>query len=181
MMETEARLDYGRIRLLPAGPEHLAAWKSFMQDPEVMRYIFGGWNPGDPELSDLLARNVHLWTRHHHGWWSVVERESGEIIANCVLDVSCTGPSEIGYIIRRDSWRKGFGTEIVKCLCSYAFGHDHIAAVKAYVNVDNLGSIRILEQLGFARVSDAVFSGRPCINFGLNRERYAQIAGAVAP
>jgi ribosomal-protein-alanine N-acetyltransferase len=168
----DTEFDFGRIRLIHAEPAHLGEWKVFMQDPEVMRFIFGGWNPDDAELGDMLTRNGHYWSRYRMGWWSVVERRTGDIIANCVLDVSCSGASEIGYIIRQQSWRQGFGKEIVESLCRYSFDVELIEALKAYVNVGNEGSIKILERLGFTRDSQAVFAGRPCINFGMKRNSY---------
>ena len=165
-------IAYRRIRLERAELLHLSAWKTFMQDPEVMRFIFGGWLPDDAEVSELLIRNSRIWKRYSMGWWSVKEQQSGEIIANAVLDVSCTGPSEIGYIIKKSHWRRGFGMEIVKTICRYAFDDADIPSLKAYVNLENEGSIKVLERLGFRRLSEASFSGRPCIQFVMTSIEY---------
>lgn len=170
MPPAEASIEYQHISLQPATPDHLNGWKHFMQDPEVMTHIFGGWNPDDDELGRLLTANVRNWDRYRMGWWSVFEAD--ELIANCVLDVSCSGASEVGYIIRRESWRQGFGTLIVKSLCRYAFETEEIDALKAYVNVDNTGSIKLLEGLGFTRDSEVSFSGRACLNYGMKRCDY---------
>lgn len=173
--------DSARISFIHARPEHLGAWKAFMQDPEVMRFIFGGWNPDDTELNDMLTRNLRYWSRYRMGWWSVLERHTGEIIASCVVDVSCSGSSEIGYIIRQQSWRQGFGKEIVVALCRYSFEVESIESIKAYVNEGNEGSIKILERLGFTRDSRAVFAGRPCINFGMRRNAYMATVSPSTP
>lgn len=60
---------------------------------------------------------------------------------------------ELGYIIGRDHWGKGFASEICAALLDHVFQHSDLQRIIARVARTNAGSIRVLEKLGFHRIS----------------------------
>ncbi|WP_297073691.1 GNAT family protein, partial [Thermococcus sp.] len=56
---------------------------------------------------------------------------------------------EILYYLAPEERRKGYGTEVVKLLCEYAFRHLNLRKVWAKVHEDNKASIKVLEKNGF--------------------------------
>lgn len=174
-MPKEHSFLFGRVLLEPAVPDHIGDWKTFIQDPEVMRFIKGGWTPPDDELAMFLTENCRIWGRHRMGWWTATDKESNESVGACVLNVCASDASEIGYIVRRQFWRRGFGTELVRALCEYSFTVAALPEIKAYINVANTGSIRIVEGLHFRRVSEAVFSGRRCHRYDIRASELAEL------
>ena len=59
------------------------------------------------------------------------------------------GNAELGYIIAREHWEKGYATEAVKLALIYAFEWLNLRKVYARVYEPNVPSIRVLEKNGF--------------------------------
>lgn len=57
---------------------------------------------------------------------------------------------EIGYILRKEEWGKGFATEIAKRLIKYGFKDLNLPEVFATIDDDNLGSIKVAEKAGMS-------------------------------
>lgn len=56
---------------------------------------------------------------------------------------------EIGYIFHPSCWRSGFATEAVSAAIEYGFIQKKLPEIVADVDPRNIGSIRLLEKLGF--------------------------------
>jgi [ribosomal protein S5]-alanine N-acetyltransferase len=57
----------------------------------------------------------------------------------------------IGYFIKREYWNRGISSSALKEVCRFAFDRMHIKRLEAYVHVDNIGSYKTLEKVGFLR------------------------------
>lgn len=57
---------------------------------------------------------------------------------------------EIGYILRKEEWGKGFATEIAKQLVEYGFEELNLKEVFATIDDDNYGSIKVAEKSGMS-------------------------------
>jgi len=60
---------------------------------------------------------------------------------------------EIGYSIGRQFWGQGLGNEIVKTMVKAIEKKNEINKIVAWSNKENIGSIKILEKIGFKRIS----------------------------
>ena len=58
---------------------------------------------------------------------------------------------ELGYILGRSHWGKGYGYEAACLALDYAFANLAARRVMADTDPDNMGSIKLLEKLGFQR------------------------------
>ena len=56
---------------------------------------------------------------------------------------------EIGYLLHRDVWGQGFGSEAVAALLAHGFSHFGLSEAVADVDPDNTASLRLLAGLGF--------------------------------
>ena len=57
--------------------------------------------------------------------------------------------SEVGFILRRDLWRRGLMTEALGAVIDWGFAQLGLHSVEAQLDVDNVGSRRTLERVGF--------------------------------
>jgi RimJ/RimL family protein N-acetyltransferase len=57
----------------------------------------------------------------------------------------------IGYLLGEAYWANGFGSELVKGLVTWACLDKHIHSLVGGVEVDNIGSIKVMEKNGFSR------------------------------
>lgn len=71
--------------------------------------------------------------------------------------------SEIGFILRRDLWRRGLAVEALATALDWGFRGLELHSVEAQLDADNLPSQRTLERVGFRRegqLRESYFDGR---------------------
>ena len=59
------------------------------------------------------------------------------------------GGAEIGFVLRRDEWRKGFMSEALQTLLPYYFNHLGYTRITADVDPRNTASLGLLAKFGF--------------------------------
>ena len=59
--------------------------------------------------------------------------------------------AEIGYILNRKFWKKGFVNEALNSLLKFAFDELYLHRLEADVDPENTASIRVVEKLGFQK------------------------------
>ena len=106
-----------------------APWPYRMRDAEA--FLAG---PRDPVLPSLL----------------ILERTAGapQLVGSCGLGRRPSGAVELGYWIARSFWGRGFATEACAALVDIARALG-LAQLEGSHFIDNPGSARVLEKLGF--------------------------------
>lgn len=59
--------------------------------------------------------------------------------------------AEIGYVLNRQFWRKGYGSEVVAAMLECCFDHYGMHRVEADIDPDNAASLALLKKFGFRR------------------------------
>lgn len=77
----------------------------------------------------------------------IFEKENPEMIGLCLFLTNDENEKELGYRFRVKYWGKGYGTETTKGMIDYYFKELNIDKVTADVNIDNIGSVKILNKL----------------------------------
>jgi [ribosomal protein S5]-alanine N-acetyltransferase len=119
--------------------------------PAVTRYI-----PVEPQtleserafIADVLA-HAPLRPNHH---FAVVDAATAEVIGHARFGVAEGIGPDLSYMLRKDRWGRGFGTEVARCLVDFGFnvlGHDEIFVTCA---PDNVASLHVIEKVGFSFV-----------------------------
>jgi RimJ/RimL family protein N-acetyltransferase len=76
----------------------------------------------------------------------------GVVVGNLMSWDQAEGEREVGYWIGREFWGRGIATAALALFLDKLT----VRPLHAYVVVDNIGSIRVLEKCGFRRVSTQV-------------------------
>lgn len=100
------------------------------------------------EVCDWLAENVHRYHVDGCGCWAALERHADRLIglAGLTLEAPTEGTERNGsllYIVRRDHWGHGYGTECAQAVIAYAFERLHTPRVTALIRVDNLPALYV--------------------------------------
>jgi len=77
---------------------------------------------------------------------AIVEKKSNCFIGLCAYLKNDENDDEIGYRLREQFWRIGYGTEITKGLLNYGFSEKGCTKITADVYVENIGSTKILDK-----------------------------------
>ncbi len=124
---------------------------NFASDKEVSRFI--GWRLMNnlsetwQHVEDMLKRE----SAGTHYYASVVDKTSNAIIGTAMIfnfDKEARH-AEIGYVLDKAFWGRGYGTEVVELLKKFAFDALELHKLHARVVEANTGSYRILEKNGF--------------------------------
>jgi RimJ/RimL family protein N-acetyltransferase len=151
----EYELKTARLRLVPCGDEHVEGLSAINSDPEVMRYITGRPETRS-ETQAMIDRVRARWAKFGYSWWSLIERESGEIVgAGCIQNLRREGaepdstcPLEIGWRLRRDKWGQGIAIEAAMAMADFAFERLGAEVLYAVCHPENRASMAVMIRLG---------------------------------
>jgi len=154
VIQGEAVLETGRLRLEPLRVEHARELFPLYQDARIYRFI-----PQDPPVSleVLEARCRVLEGRASRDgrevWlnWAVRLKETMRLAGRLEATVREDATAGIAYELSPLFWGAGYATEGCTRLLDLLFGAYAVDEVDALVDTRNESSIRLLERLGFTR------------------------------
>jgi [ribosomal protein S5]-alanine N-acetyltransferase len=144
-----------RLTLRPINETDLSDLYIANSDPEVTRYLpYPPWQSMDDanawyartttRFADKIAAQFAIRIDAHNG-------EAARTIGNALLfqfDVQHE-VAEIGYVIAREHWGKGYTSEAMRPLIDYAFNALGFHRLEAKLDPRNLASAKVLTKLGF--------------------------------
>ena len=83
------------------------------------------------------------------GIWTVVLKETGEVIGRAGIMPGQGEIPELGYLIGAPWQRRGLGSEVCRAILDYARGELGFAGVRAVIHRDNIPSLALARRLGF--------------------------------
>jgi ribosomal-protein-alanine N-acetyltransferase len=128
----------------------------FRGDPVVQKY-------DDPPIHSLQEARAFIeemreaCTAEQQQTWAVTLKRNDTVIGAVSLQYpNHTGNryhhrAEVGYGITQAHWGRGIGSEAVRAVVHYGFAHRYLNRIYARTIADNVGSVRLLEKLGFVR------------------------------
>jgi RimJ/RimL family protein N-acetyltransferase len=162
-------LETERLRLRMFRDEDIDAYAAICADPDVMRYL-----TGEPmtrfEAWRHMAMLVGHWTLRGYGMWAVEEKATGNVVGRIGFNNPEGWPGfELGWILGRSAWGKGYATEGARVALNYAFtemGRDHVISV---IRPGNEASIKVAERLGETLEGECEVLGFPALIYGIHR------------
>ncbi len=131
-------------------------------DAQVIRFAFSGRQLSREE-TDRFVRERFNFAGADIGFSTLVERGSGEVIGFSGLSpCHALGRAELelGFVLAKAAWGKGYATEIGRAQVEFAFGHLRRSMLLGLADPANTPSIRVLLKLGMHPCADVVLQGR---------------------
>jgi RimJ/RimL family protein N-acetyltransferase len=101
------------------------------------------------QMQRWLQRNLDHQDEFGYGLFSVIFKETGELIGDCGLEqMEDQGAAELGYDFRSDFWNRGYATEGASAVRDYAFRVLHLPQLISLIRVGNVASKRVAEKIG---------------------------------
>ena len=167
MLETE------RLRLRSFREADLDAYAAICADPEVMRYLGDGRALSRADAWRQMALIIGHWTLRGYGLWAVEERATGALVGRLGFFKPEGWPGfELGWMLRRASWGRGYATEGAGRALAHAFtemGRDHLISL---IRPDNRASIRVAERLGERLERRTDLFGQEALVYGIDRAQW---------
>ena len=151
-MESE-RLRFRRLRA-----DDYALIAPILQDEQTMY----AWEHGFTydEVCDWIAGMLCRYREDGYGYFAALDKQTDELIAlagplteHLYADETALG---IGYIVRRDLWQQGYGTECAKACVQYAFDRLGADRVIAVIRPNNIASLSVAAACGMKVVGQTV-------------------------
>ena len=151
--------------------EHLILRPMFASDFDALYLIFTDVKvmaafDHDPfileQMEGWLKRNLSHQEQFGYGLFSVLLRDTGELIGDCGLEQMEAGDSkvaELGYDLRSDFWNRGYATEAAVAVRDYAFNVLHLPELISLIRVGNLASKRVAEKVGMTLAEESTRYG----------------------
>lgn len=123
-------------------------------DPDVMKYtpsrIPQVVEKTDERLKSLVEKRT---TYAPLGVWAVELQGTSDFIGWFMLIKTEFEVPELGFMIVKDQWGKGFATEVAQALIEFGMNDLKYSGIAAVTDHDNAASIRTLQKLGFRKMS----------------------------
>jgi RimJ/RimL family protein N-acetyltransferase len=170
---TTPTLETERLWLRAFREEDLDAYAAICADPEVMRYLGDGRALSRADAWRQMALIIGHWTLRGYGLWAVEERATGVLIGRLGFFNPEGWPGfELGWMLRRASWGRGYATEGAGRALAHAFtqmGRDHLISL---IRPDNRASIRVAERLGERLERRTDLFGQEALVYGIDRAQW---------
>lgn len=162
----EHRMGFEKYQL-----EDFAAYYDLVKDDQVMRYITG---KGMAEAEARVMFDGFLKTNQLDpllGYFKVFDTKTQIRVGECKLVNYQKDPSvfEIGYLLREQFWKKGYGTMICEHLLALATTMDRHKDVIGIIDPANTASRKLLEKFNFVSFFIGKEDGLPTEKFILKR------------
>jgi RimJ/RimL family protein N-acetyltransferase len=143
-------LQTARLMISPCCPADRADFMALERDPEVMRFLNGGYavdhRQDAVETTFLMPRGTEPYV------WTARRRATGSFVGWFCLWSEDGKVAELGYRLSRAEWGQGLASEGGSALVDWGFRsarYEHIVACTMAVNQ---ASRRVLEKIGFRHV-----------------------------
>jgi len=165
-------IETDRLLLRPLTVADLDEVDALNAMPEVVQTM------GSVERPEALVRleaNEQAWRDRGYGLMAVTERATGRFLGRSGLKYwPQFEETEVGWVLRRESWGRGFATEAGRACIDWGFAGLELPYLTAMIRPANVRSIRVAERLGMSRRRADVLFGTPVVVYRLDASKHQE-------
>lgn len=150
--------------------------RMFMMLPETPRLTFREMTDADlDDLREMLCDREVMYAYEHafseeevqawlntqkmryqrcgYGLMAIIKRDAGEMIGQCgITEQTVHGDivAEIGYLLKRRFWHRGYCTEAARAFREYGFSQLGLTEIFSIIREDNIASQNVARRNGMA-------------------------------
>jgi len=163
-------LETERLRLRLMEERDLDAFAAMYADAETMRFIGEGKVLNRTDTWRSIAGSLGHWLLKGYGMWAAELRSTSEVVGRVgFLEVAGWPGFELGWLIARPHWSKGYASESARVALDYATGPLGRQRVISLIRPGNERSVRVAERLGFVRDGAVELSGAAALVYANRR------------
>ena len=123
-----------------------------LSHPDVIRY-YGVSFRNLSETKTQMKFYDDLINNDEGVWWAVCDKINNAFLGAIGFNDynSKNKKAELGYWLHKENWGKGYMREILEMVCSFGFNYFNIDIIEAFIETENLSSIKLVLQNGFVQ------------------------------
>jgi ribosomal-protein-alanine N-acetyltransferase len=140
-----------RLRLRkPVVDDAETIFHAYAQDAEVSKYLTWRPNRSIEETREFIGSCLAGWKERRSFHWVILRKAPEQLVG--MVSARVEGPKlELGYVLARVHWNRGYMTEAVKAVIVWALDQPSIYRVWSVCDVENLASARVMEKAGMTK------------------------------
>ena len=130
-------------------------------DAEVRAFFPGGVQnraQAEARLKDFIA----YYANHGLPCFVLTERLTGEFMGRAGFGLTDEGEVEVGYLLHKKFWGKGYASEALMALLSYAKQAIAVDFIVAFTPIEHVASMRVMQKCGMEHYKDVNAKGVMC-------------------
>jgi RimJ/RimL family protein N-acetyltransferase len=145
------QIETERLLLRYPTLDDVDAFFDIHSDTETLKYWFEPAWTDRAQSERRITRQLEALAKEEMAPFVVTLKSSGAVIGGTALHhiVPSCRRAEIGYIIGRSQWGKGYGAEAVRAVLCHGFGEMKLNRIEADIDPNNAASAKLLMKLGF--------------------------------
>lgn len=166
-------LETDRLKLRPFRNEDADALFDLTRDVEVVRYIGAGSVPSREDCWRAIATWTGHWVLRGYGPWAIEEQATGIFIGRVGVwnPEGWPGP-EVGYLLGRAWWGRGYATEAARVALGWGFEERGFDELLSFIDPDNTASIRVAARIGERLRGETELRGVRRLVYAISREAW---------
>ncbi len=141
-----------RLKLRPIRKSDLSNLMKIFSDPVAMKYYPS--TKSERDAKEWIAWNHDNYNAYNVGLWAVELKETGEFIGQCgIVPQKIDGEvvMEIGYLLVRDHWGKGYATEAAYACLKYGLEKCKYPKLVSLIAPENAPSAAVATRIGMQK------------------------------
>ncbi len=168
-------LNTPRLSLRPFQSTDAEILHRIYQEEGVLRYFPNPVPPPRDRVDRWLAGQRSHWEKYGYGNWGIVPAGGYEMIGWVGLQfLPELNETEVGFVLGRDYWGKGYATEAARKSLQFGFERVRLQQIIALVHPDNIASRRVIEKCGMQYLNSIFL-------WGIDLQRYQLSAAPGEP
>jgi RimJ/RimL family protein N-acetyltransferase len=137
-----------------------------MNEPNILQYFPNTTPPRMERVQALIDRQLMQYEKYHLGWWAVVPQERATLIGwNGLQYLPETDEVEVGYLLSKQFWGRGYATEGARAAITFGFETLGLGQIIGLTHPENKASQNVLLKCGLEYVEQKEY-------FGMRANRY---------
>lgn len=148
------------LTLRPLFPADAVMLHRIYQHEGVLQYFPNPMPPPLEKVERFVASQQTHWEKYGYGNWGIVPEGETDLVGWAGLQfLPETNETEVGYLLDRPFWGKGYATEAARASLQFGFERFDFPEIIALVHPDNAGSLKVAAKCGLKVVERKVYWG----------------------
>lgn len=154
-----------RLILREMVQEDLEGFFAMDSDPQVHRYLGNKPVKDRGEIRAVIEHVRNQYKQYGIGRWTMILKETNAFVGWTGLKFVTEATNghinyyDLGYRLSRNYWGQGYASEAAKASLHYGLEELKLNEIFAAAHIDNTGSNKILQKLGFRFIETFLYEG----------------------